>query len=94
MQVLIPGGETSAMFDVRIIGDVMLESSEKLRVSIDPLSLPFGVVLGNTPTAEVVIMDDDGKCKYTYNNNVITSVICTYISTRVEEYYDNIVCCS
>ena len=39
-----------------------LEDSEKFIVSIDPLSLPYGVVLGNNPTAEVVIMDDDGKC--------------------------------
>ena len=46
----------------------MLEDSEKFIVSIDPLSLAYGVVLGDVPTAEVVILDDDGKCigSFTY----------------------------
>ena len=43
-----------------MVDTVMLEDSEKFIVSIDPLSLPYGVVLGDNPTAEVVIMDNDG----------------------------------
>ena len=45
-----------------MVDTVMLEDSEKFIVSIDPLSLPYGVSLGGVPTAEVVIRDDDGKC--------------------------------
>ena len=44
-----------------MINNVKLEGSEKFIVSIDPLSLPYGVVLGDHPTAEVVIMDNGGK---------------------------------
>ena len=62
VQVLFPGGITRVSFDVRTVDTVMLEDSEKFIVSIDPLSLPYGVILGDNPTAEVVIMDNDGKC--------------------------------
>ena len=62
MRVLFPGGHTQAHFDVLIVNNTKLEDSEKFVVSIDPLSLPYGVVLGDHPTAEVVIIDDDGMC--------------------------------
>ena len=68
VQVLFPGGQTRVSFDVRMVDNVMLEDSEKFIVSIDPLSLPYGVSLGDNPTAEVFIMDDDGKL-VSYNNN-------------------------
>ena len=61
VRVLFPGGHTRAHFDVLMIDNVKLEGSEKFIVSIDPLSLPYGVVLGDHPTAEVVIMDNEGK---------------------------------
>ena len=60
IQVLIPGGQTRTQFNVKLVDSVILEGSEKFSVSIDPLSLPYGVVLGENPTAEVVIQDDDG----------------------------------
>ena len=61
VRVLFPGGVTRTHFDVRMIDNVKLEASEKFIVSIDPLSLPYGVVLGKYPTAEVVIIDNGGK---------------------------------
>ena len=60
IQILIPGGKTSGSINVQLVDNVMLEGSETFRVSIDPLSLPFGVVLGDIPAATVVILDDDG----------------------------------
>ena len=60
IQVLIPGGITRATFDVRMIDNVILEGRESFRVSIDPLSLPYGVALGVIATAEVFILDNDG----------------------------------
>ena len=68
VRVLIPGGHTSVMLDVMLRDDVVLEGSEKFSVSIDPLSLPYGVAFGDLPTAEVVIMDDDGECVSSYGN--------------------------
>ena len=62
IRVLLPGGHTRAHFGVLVVDNVKLEGSEKFIVSIDPLSLPYGVVLGDHPTAEVVIMDNGGKC--------------------------------
>ena len=61
MRVLFPGGITTTALTVNMVNDVALEGDEKFRVSIDPLSLPFGVTLGNHTSAEVVILDDDGK---------------------------------
>ena len=61
VRVLFPGGVARTTFDVKMVGNVIIEGSEKFIVSIDPLSLPYGVVLGDHPTAEVVIIDDDGK---------------------------------
>ena len=64
IQVLIPGGQTRAPVDVKLVDSVELEGSEKFRVSIDPLSLPFGVCLDHKSNAtEVVILDDDGMCR-------------------------------
>ena len=64
IRVLFPGGTTTAKFDVHMIDEMNLitvENTEKLRVSIDPLSLPYGVVIGANPSAEVNILDIDGK---------------------------------
>ena len=61
VRLLFPGGQTRAHFDVLVVNNIKLEGSEKFFVSIDPLSLPYGVVLGEYPTAEVVIMDNGGK---------------------------------
>ena len=66
VQVLFTGGHTRAHFDVLLVDNVKLEGSEKFIVSIDPLSLPYGVSLGNHPTAEIVIMDYGGM--YVYKN--------------------------
>ena len=60
VRVLFPGGLTRVDFDVLMIDNVKLEGNKNFFVSIDPLSLPYGVVLGDHPTAEVVIMDDEG----------------------------------
>ena len=73
IQVLFPGGTTTAKFDVHMIDDlniITVENTERFRVSIDPLSLPYGVVLGPVPSAEVNIVDIDGK---QYN-------LCAYMS--------------
>ena len=61
IQILFPGGTTRASFDVRLVDNIKLESTETFSVSIDPLSLPCGVVLGDISTAEVAILDNDGE---------------------------------
>ena len=55
VQVLFPGGLTTAKFDVHLVHDVILEHNETFRISIDPLSLPHGVVLGAVSNATVTI---------------------------------------
>ena len=63
-QVLFPGGTTTTKFDVTMIDDlniITVEHTERLRISIDPLSLPYGVVLGDITSAELNILDNDGK---------------------------------
>ena len=61
IRVLFPGGTTRAAFDVRMVDNVRLENSEIFEVSIDPLSLPYGVVLGHISSSEVVVLDNDSK---------------------------------
>ena len=62
IQFLFSGGQTKASYNIKIFDDSILEDIEMFIVSIDPLSLPYGVVFGDVPTAEVVIIDDDSKC--------------------------------
>ena len=61
VQVLFPGGLTTAKFDVHLVHDVTLEYNETFHISIDPLSLPHGVILGAVSNATVTILDDDSK---------------------------------
>ena len=44
-----------------MINDVLLEGNERFSVSIDSLSLPYGVVLGGISSATVIIVDDESK---------------------------------
>ena len=44
-----------------MVDDLVIENSERFSVSIDPFTLPFGVVLGEISSAEVEILDDDSK---------------------------------
>ena len=59
--VVFSAGVASISFDVPIIDDNILEQSETFNVSIDPISLPYGVTLGSTESAVVTILDDDSK---------------------------------
>ena len=61
IQVLFPGGLTTAKFDVRMVDNMIIENTERFKVYIDPLSLPYGVVTVEPTSADVNIVDDDGK---------------------------------
>ena len=60
---------TTASFHVTIKNDDSgkYEVNETFRVTIDPLSLPYGVILGSSESAVVTIRDDDSKLFYTIN---------------------------
>lgn len=61
-EVIFPIGRLSAPFDVMIRDDNIFENSEVFRVTIVNISVPNGVgILGNPTSAEVTILDDDGK---------------------------------
>ena len=55
------GGTTTAKFDVPLIDNTIIENTERFRVYIDPLSLPYGVALGDITSAYVSIVDNDGE---------------------------------
>ena len=61
IQVLFPGGVTHVPFNICVIDDVIIENSEKFSISIDSLSLPYGICLGDITRADIIILDDDGK---------------------------------
>ena len=59
--VVFSAGVTSVSFDVLIIDDSILEKPETFTISIDPISLPYGVTLVSPAAATVSIQDDDGE---------------------------------
>ena len=64
-RVILPNGLTTASLRVSTNDDSKFETHETFIVSIDPLSLPYGVILGSTASAVVTIVDDDSKLIYT-----------------------------
>jgi len=58
----IPSGNISISFNISITDDNILETMEDFFLSIDPLSLPDGVTVGNEGNTTVVIVDNDCKC--------------------------------
>ena len=60
--VMFPAGVTKITFDVPINDDMMLEDDESLILTINPSSLPTGVIVGTPGEATVTIVDND--CKF------------------------------
>ena len=61
IQVLFPGGSIRASFSIGTVHDVLIERNETFSISIDPLSLPYGVSLDTISSATFTIVDNDGK---------------------------------
>ena len=57
--VTIPAGQTSVSFDVAIIDDNILETTEDFTLTIIQSSLPTGVTRDNPFRATVTIQDND-----------------------------------
>ena len=57
--VTIPAGQTSVSFDVAIIDDNMLETTEDFTLTIIQSSLPTGVTRDNPFRATVTLQDND-----------------------------------
>ena len=76
IEVLFHAGLDYSLFDIHISDDAVLENNETFNISINPLSLPYGVILGNITSAEVIIMDDDSKYSmfvYPVNNHLLAN---------------------
>ena len=59
--------------NVTIKNDDIFEENETFYATIDPLSLPYGITLGDITSSSITILDDDGKsihkdfgCLYLY----------------------------
>ena len=59
--VVFSAGVTTASFDIPMIDDHILEKTETFSVSVDPVSVPYGVTLVSPASATVSIRDNDGK---------------------------------
>ena len=59
--VLFTAGVTTVSFDVPIRNNNVSEGNKDFSITIDPLSLPSGVSVGDPGEATVTIVDDDGK---------------------------------
>ena len=44
-----------------MVDNMIVENTERFKIYIDPLSLPNGVAPGDITSADVNIVDDDGK---------------------------------
>ena len=60
--VTIHAGQTTAIFDLQINDDSILEGDENLKLTINSSLLRDGVTRGNPGEATVTIVDND--CKY------------------------------
>ena len=84
--VTFPAGTSCSSFDIPILDDDTSEDDEIFRVTIMDMSLPFGTILGDDITADVVIEDDDSEltCLLSILNiHVIACNKCTYISQDI-----------
>lgn len=68
--VVFSAGMTSVSFDIQIIDDKILENAETFTVSIDPVSVPYGVTLVTPDSATVSILDNDSKNYYNKINSI------------------------
>ncbi|XP_065892782.1 extracellular matrix organizing protein FRAS1-like [Dysidea avara] len=57
--VMFPAGQMSALFDITINDDNILERSETFTIDVDSSSLPTGVSVSSTSQATVAIDNDD-----------------------------------
>ena len=53
--------ETRGQFNVAINDDDVLEETENFNLTVDALSLPNRVTIGDPAQATVIIVDNDGK---------------------------------
>jgi len=59
--ITIPAGVISVPFDVPITDDNLFESSESFNLSINVVSLPRNITIGEVEESKVIIMDNDSK---------------------------------
>ena len=68
--VTFPAGVMSVPFNISIIDDNILEDNENFTLTINS-SLPTGIMVGNPGQATVPIVDNDGKCCYSFSLCII-----------------------
>ena len=61
IEVVFRPGKNTAGFGLRLKEDRISEMIEIIRLSIVEVSLPLGFSLGNTPSSEIEIVDNDRK---------------------------------
>ena len=59
--VILPSGNTTVSFEIKIFNDNILEGNETFNITINAISLPACVNRGNPYEATVTIVDDDGN---------------------------------
>ena len=59
--VTVPAGMKHFDFNITINNDSVLEVNEVFTLTIDPLSLPSNVSVGDQNTTTITIVDNDGK---------------------------------
>lgn len=81
--IFINGMVTSEPFYISMIDNDGFEDDKIFRITIDPLSLPYGTTLGSGGSANVIIKDDESKLHIL--NNVATYLhnYCNYVDTHI-----------
>ena len=59
--VIIPAGKTSGLYQISIVVENMTESDEFFHLTINPITLQDGIILGSPINAIVIIRNDDSK---------------------------------
>ena len=62
MKFIFSTGMMITSFSVKIINDATFEQNETFKFTIDPISLPYDMTVGEYAESMITIVDDD--CKY------------------------------
>ena len=66
---------TMMPFDIPINDDAIIENNENFALTIDPSSLPTGVIVGSPDQAIVTIVDNDGKHYFCHDDICTKSLL-------------------
>ena len=71
--------QNTALFNVALVNDNVVENDKNFTLIIDPLSLPHGITLGHPNQTTVIIIDDDSEWVTTYCTHTFIVILLIFL---------------